>query len=279
MKLLRDEEIVNRITSDLPIVSGLTAPTDWYSKHSPVQACSLDLHVGKIYLPTTSTRSYAFWRTQKSSMHAYQQHILEPGHTAVIVTSETLRFPANLAAFGFPLSRVSFKGILMTNPGHVDPGYIGHMRFTIINMSKTPYVLRQGDPIVTLLLFELDKPSNMSWSNRNAQAGTAPDPSIEDLARLSKQFLDIDNRARSVCEKLVKGAEFRIRVLTPVIAGVAGALISVLLVVGQRMINEDPVDNLNHEVIALREQLNTLNLGTRLTALERIVMSTKEETE
>lgn len=64
--------------------------------------------------------------------------------------------PAKLAGIGFPPTSVSAKGVLMTNPGHVDPGFIGHLQFTLINMGKDRFTLAQADRIVTLLLFELD---------------------------------------------------------------------------------------------------------------------------
>ena len=79
------------------------------------------------------------------------------GQTAVISTLETIDFPDNIAGIGFPPSHLSIRGLLITNPGHVDPGYKGKMTFTVINMAKDPIALiPEKMEIVTLLLFELD---------------------------------------------------------------------------------------------------------------------------
>jgi len=272
MKLLRDEEIVSMLTSDAPPIHDLSKPNDWYAKDSPVQAASVDLHIGKIYLPDASGKIAALWRkVVEAKIPTHSQHVLKPGHTAVVVTDERLELPGDLAAFGFPLSKVSFQGILITNPGHVDPGYNGHMRFTIINMGREQFVLRQGDPVITLLLFQLDQPAKKNWLARRPELTTAPNPTAEDLSRLSTQFLDIDNRARAISEKLISAAEFRIRVLTPLVAAIVGAIVGGLLAYSDRLFNQNPIDELNHEIIQLKEQVKAMDLENRLENLEEQV--------
>lgn len=92
----------------------------------------------------------------------------------------------------------------MTNPGHVDPGYFGAMHFTVINMARKPVLLRQGERIVTLVVFETSHPVQRDWRTRE---GTTRDISREDLDHLSPDFLDVRGRA----EKAVASAEERIR--------------------------------------------------------------------
>src|SRR5882762_7390489 len=151
MSLLRDHDLIGNITgkAETRYFEGVELPADPYSKESPVQASSIDLHIGDIFLPGTKKDQVGGVENPKSG------YWLQTGETAVVTTKETLDFPGNIAGFGFPPSRVSFKGLLMTNPGHVDPGYNGVMRFTVINMAKEAYHLAQGDRIVRLLLFRM----------------------------------------------------------------------------------------------------------------------------
>src|SRR5271163_1574285 len=128
MSLLRDEEIIAAVTSAAPYVTGVVLPADPYSKDSPVQASSIDLHIGNVYLPGEKETDLG------GAKNPRQDYSLKTGETAVVTTAETLDLPSHIAGFGFPPSGVSFKGLLMTNPGHVDPGYKGVMRFTVINM-------------------------------------------------------------------------------------------------------------------------------------------------
>ena len=196
MNLMRDQELIEAIAVQapaVPYVEGLLLPTadiDRYSKDSPVQASSVDLHIGNIYLPGEKETDLGGARQPRAS------HSLTTGETAVITTLETLHLPGNVSAFGFPPSSVSFKGLLMANPGHVDPGYNGQMRFTVINMGKESYPLARGGRIVTLLLFRLENAVHTNWAQRNP-AGSHP-PTHADISLLSRDFVDVDNRAERI---------------------------------------------------------------------------------
>src|SRR5205823_6027267 len=126
MKLLKDDQLVSLITGSKPILIDHGYTKDWYERSSPVQPCSLDLMIGNIFLPGAQrSEDGGEWRPEAA-------YFLKPGQTAIVTTREHLSLPPNIAAFGFPPSHVSATGLLMTNPGHVDPGYSGQMRFTII---------------------------------------------------------------------------------------------------------------------------------------------------
>ncbi len=196
MRLLRDEDLIASITAAPPAVpyaDGVKLSNNRYSKESPVQAASLDLHIGDIYLPGKKETEIGGTKNSKFDVE------LETGATAVVTTREILHLPANIAGIGFPPSRVSFKGLLVTNPGHVDPGYEGVMRFTVINMAKEPYHLRTGDRIVRLLLFEMDKAAQSDWGVRNPD-GSQP-PTQDDINLLSKDFVDVERRAETIARK------------------------------------------------------------------------------
>ncbi|MCI0347820.1 MAG: hypothetical protein L0Z53_00205 [Acidobacteriales bacterium] len=192
---MRDEDLIAgidvKLPSAVPFIEGVLLPKDSderYSANSPVQAASIDLHIGNIYLPGESETDVGGVKNPKAD------HVLETGETAVVTTQETINFPSNIAGFGFPPSRVSFRGLLMTNPGHVDPGYRGVLRFTVINMAKEAYALRRGDPIVTLLLFKMEADAKSGWGQRNTK-GSGP-PNQASINRLSRDFVDVEKRAK-----------------------------------------------------------------------------------
>ena len=129
-----------------------------------------------------------------------RDHCLKTGDKSPVVTTwETLHLPGDVAGFGFPPSRVSFKGLLMTNPGHVDPGYEGVMRFTVINMAKDPYALARDGKIVTLLLFRLDSAAHSDWRRRRNPPSSLPDHAA--ISRLSRDFVDVEARAKKIAKK------------------------------------------------------------------------------
>ncbi len=214
MSLLRDQDLIANITAPapaIPYVQGIELPTNPYSKDSPVQGSSIDLHIGNIYLPGKKEADVGGVQNPKSD------HVLQTGETAVVTTKEMLHLPDNVAGFGFPPSRVSFRGLLMTNPGHVDPGYEGVMRFTVINMAREAYSLRSGDRIATLLLFELEKAVRSDWRKRNP-GGEEKGPSPinqANLNRLSKDFVDVERRAKKIATE--KGIQWTL-IVTSIVA-------------------------------------------------------------
>jgi deoxycytidine triphosphate deaminase len=206
MSLLTDEELIAAITVQppaVPYVEGVALPSaaaDRYSKDSPVQASSIDLHIGNIYLPGEKEDDLGGAKEPKDN------YSLMTGETAVVTTAETLHLPSDIAGFGFPPSGVFFKGLLMTNPGHVDPGYEGVMRFTVINMGKDPYFLGRGGRIVTLLLFRLNDTVHANWHQRNPGGSSLPNHAA--ISRLSRDFVDVKNRAEDIATK--KGIQWSV---------------------------------------------------------------------
>lgn len=89
----------------------------------------------------------------------------------------------------------------MTNPGHVDPGYSGPMRFTVINMGSEPYALRRGEAIVSLLLFKLSADAHTAWFERGNKAGG--EPTQEKINRLCEDFVDVEKRAKEISYKIL----------------------------------------------------------------------------
>lgn len=250
MSLLRDEELIAAVTVQspaVPYVEGVVLPADRYSKDSPVQASSIDLHIGNIYLPGEKEADLGGAQNPK------QDHSLDTGETAVVTTLERLHLPSDVAGFGFPPSRVSFKGLLMTNPGHVDPGYEGVMRFTVINMAKNPYPLERGGKIVTLLLFRLDHAPSSDWRHRNPEGSSLPNNAA--ISRLSRDFVDVENRAKQQGVKV-----------TAAIAGIL-AVVAVILqaVTSGHLFYRDDVED-----IKKRQELVEYDLKNRVDVERKI---------
>ncbi|MBZ5705711.1 MAG: hypothetical protein LAN63_10180, partial [Acidobacteriia bacterium] len=96
---------------------------------------------------------------------------------------------------------------------HVDPGYDGPMHLTVINMSRDSIELRLRDAIVTVLFFKLDGAVVADYRKRNT--GVAPDP---DVNRLSRDFLNVSNRAMKIAKHEVKRATLVAGLLAAVVA-------------------------------------------------------------
>ena len=158
MTLLNDEQIVALLEADPSLLTNYEKPSDRYSKKSLVQPASLDLSMGEIYIPPEDNQLIK----PDEELDPHSELTLKPGQTAIVTTLEAIRLPSHIAAFGFPPTTVSAKAILMTNPGHMDPGFSGHLAFTLINMGREDYPLVEGRKLVSLLLVRMKKSTPIS---------------------------------------------------------------------------------------------------------------------
>jgi deoxycytidine triphosphate deaminase len=141
LNLISEAELRDRVLNKKVLVKNL-------SPGAKIRGCSVDLTIGEIYMPGTTEDELGSSKKPQTSV------ILEQGHTAVIRTYENVALTASQAAVVFPTSSVSLKGLLMTNPGHVDPGYSGHLHVTVINFGSKPYSLEKGGRLLRALFFE-----------------------------------------------------------------------------------------------------------------------------
>jgi dCTP deaminase len=255
VSLLNDKSLLERQLAN-PIINGLAVPKDWYAEDSPIQSSSVDLHIGKIFLPGKTGKA------EGSADCPIELHALEPGQTAIVSTLEELCLPNDIGAFGFPPSRVSVTGLLMTNPGHVDPGYAGPLRFTVINMGKTDFVLRRNDSIVTLLFIKLIQAAEKDWlQRRGGRRGSTPKQS--DLNLLSPDFLDVKSRAATAAKTEIEAAGIKLKAREVIVSLVSAALGAGLLgwITG--------IQDLKSKVDALEKSLNVTQVQQQVTDMDR----------
>jgi len=238
MRLLTDAELHTTLSSKPPVIEGIDA-SQWRGKDSHIQPSSVDLHIGSIFVPGEADRAD---RTRPKARDSWS---LKTGATAVIVTHETLRLPANLACIGFPPSSISSKGLLMTNPGHVDPGYCGQLQFTVINMAEETLPLQKHQAICTLLMFQLDQDSAAPY---NVRVPNVPPLLFDNVAKLSKDFVNVEGRTRTI----VKGVALKYSLL---VTGVVALLTFFGGILVDRMKN---VGDLKERVIKLQERTDYL---------------------
>jgi hypothetical protein len=102
MSVLVDRQIHQRLTERPSLATGI--PTDDYvGPDSKIQAASINLTIGDIYLPGTEDNKSGGINNPLSNCTLHQ------GHTAVIRTKEVLDLGPDLAGIGFPPATVSLR--------------------------------------------------------------------------------------------------------------------------------------------------------------------------
>lgn len=283
MRILKDSDLVKLVTEDkqlidnlpqppaLPSPPGMIYPDPWYGPKSPIQAASVDLHVGSIFLPQVQPWEHG------STKKPLKSCVLELGHTVVILTKENLDIPADIGAFGFPPSRLSSRGLLMTNPGHVDPGFKGQLRFTVMNIGHEPIALREDDSIVSLLFFKLDSPVKADYAQRNNLTAPAKGPTQAAINCLSKDFLDVSSRADAAAQKAVSSAEFRAKLWGAIVPAMAAVATIIVGVIGVWIPVTKLQTELDHvtKVLEMKESTSRLDKERLEKRLDRLELTKK----
>lgn len=277
MRLLVDRNITAALNEAYPIAEGLERPFDTNTTRSQVQAASLTFTIGEIFIPRTQPNDLGGLKCPR------KDYDLPQGHTAVIRTRETIHLTARQAGIGFPPAFQSLRGLLMTNPGHIDPGYNGPLHCTVINMAHSSFRLARGDHIMRILLFEVpaDQSPNSPWHIRAglSQYKIGESPITGDLLdRLSVDFVDVGKRAEQAAAQEISRAQIRAMWLplgTAIATGVLAAFVA--YVTSTASLNEkfntldkefitvegalqykNDITKLQDEIAAMKQQLNKI---------------------
>jgi len=155
-----------------------------------VQACSYDLRIGTIF----------FENKIFSKPPAEQDQdpvILGPGGIISLFTLEELELPNDITATAFAMNVMSSQGVLVLNPGHVDPGFQGALTVRIINIRATSKALIYGTPIFTVIFQRLPHPT---------LRGYAPNKPRKER-ELAFKAIDVEQNPKTLLRLLNSGDE------------------------------------------------------------------------
>jgi dUTPase len=151
-----------------------------------VEACSYDMRVGTIFREGLPIRG------------AQGQAILQPGDIVSLFTLEELDLPADIAATAFAMNAMSSQGILVLNPGHVDPGYKGPLTVRAINLRATPKAIDLGTRIFTVVFERLPKATGKPYG---------PIPGDREERELKFNSIDVEQNPHSMARLVMLGKD------------------------------------------------------------------------
>ena len=150
MSVLAAQDITE-LVNDHELVRDWPDGVEWQDER--VQAASVDLSVGQIVKPD-------------GTLVLDGAYNLPPGGMAVVLTREVLKLPADVAALSCAPNFISMDGVLILNPGHIDPGYEGPITARLINFRRADYPVIVGEPIVTVLFERLTRATDRPYKRR-----------------------------------------------------------------------------------------------------------------
>lgn len=191
MAFLTDSQLKRLLSSANPPIKGLDLSGDLDSILSPIQPCSVDLRISEVFLPFHDENA------DVNAVRRTSHHSLGVGESVKVTTIEEFDLDNDYGALLVAPARLTRRGIIMPDVGHVDPGFKGPLRITLINMGRHPFELKSGGSIVTVLLFRLAQPVGVGLRDR--RGGVQPyEKGLEDIRHLSADFLNIESRVKKL---------------------------------------------------------------------------------
>jgi deoxycytidine triphosphate deaminase len=81
---------------------------------------------------------------------------IPPGQFALLFTKETVNVPSNVIAFISLKGNIKFKGLINISGFQVNPGFSGHLKFSVYNASGDDIHLNFDEPCFQIWFAELD---------------------------------------------------------------------------------------------------------------------------
>lgn len=124
-----------------------------------VESCSYDMRVGTIFCGLD--------RISDQTAGSVRSIQIQPGEFVYLYTAEELQLADNVSATAYAINSLSSRGLLVLNPGHVDPGFRGPLTVTAWNLNNQPQTIEVGDKIITVLFTRLSVHAKAFARNRS----------------------------------------------------------------------------------------------------------------
>lgn len=153
-----------------------------------VQACSYDMRIGTVFREGQIIRA--------GHPEAGKQIIVRPGDVISLFTLEELELGADVAATAYPINSQSSRGLLVLNPGHVDPGFKGPLTVKALNLRKVDIALSFDAPIFTVVFERLAAATQQPYETDKTRPEREREFNEKDVETGARRITDlIDVRA------------------------------------------------------------------------------------
>ncbi|HEV2482773.1 MAG TPA: hypothetical protein VGS79_24075 [Puia sp.] len=115
-----------------------------------------------------------------------EQVTINPGQFALLLTHETVDIPIDKIAFISIKAGIKLKGLINVSGFHVDPGFKGHLVFSVYNAGSSPISLLKGDRCFLIWFADLELSENelssyQQGSHEHKGLNTIPSRYIDSL--------------------------------------------------------------------------------------------------
>jgi deoxycytidine triphosphate deaminase len=158
-----------------------------------IKGASYDLRIGTIYYKNRIL-SITNYRKKILSLKKFDKTIIKllPSEIITMLTLEEVHLPDYICGTVFPINSKSSSGLLILNPGHIDPGFKGPISVCAINLSEETKYLTIGEDIFTIIFDELISKTEPYTKNFEGDRGEYEIKFYKERSsKLSPSFFDL----------------------------------------------------------------------------------------
>lgn len=126
------------------------------------------------------------------------------GQMAFLTTKEKVNIPKDCLAFISIKASKKLKGLINISGFHVDPGYSGHLLFSVFNSSPTDVSLKEGDALFLIWFYKLDTedqtpyPANKGGKTINTDLVDKITDAFPSNGEISRELLSLKNKIQLI---------------------------------------------------------------------------------
>lgn len=137
--------------------------------------CSYELTLGsQVYITGELSKT-------RRVLQATDQINIPPGQFAQLLTRESVSVPNDALALISMKSGLKLRGLMNVSGFHVDPGFNGHLLFSVYNAGPNDIVLSEGSPAFLIWYATLDSPTADTYTGSRMGLASISD---DDVMRL-----------------------------------------------------------------------------------------------
>lgn len=153
-----------------------------------------------------------------------EQLAIPPGQFANLLTEETVAVPAEALGLISVRFRLKQRGLVNVSGFHVDPGYSGHLLFSVYNAGPQTVIIARGEPVFLLWFASFDR----ATEDEDLYSGSVRDAiTSEDVMQLQGEISTPQALALRV-EELERWRSRSGKILTAVAAALISSIVALL---------------------------------------------------
>lgn len=136
--------------------------------------------------------------SNKKNIHIGEHIRIPPGQFGLLLVKENVDIPPDAIGFISIKASIKFLGLVNVSGFHVDPGFNGHLKFSVYNAGSKTILLAVGEPTFLIWFADLDQPTDIYNGNHAGKNEISPDDimSIEgevtSPAQLNSRIKDLE---------------------------------------------------------------------------------------